>query len=40
MPNSEIIISSKRGLFKIDLKSVWEYRDLLRMFVYRFCYLL
>jgi lipopolysaccharide transport system permease protein len=35
MTKTEKIISSQRGLFKIDLKSVWEYRDLLRMFVYR-----
>lgn len=35
MSKTEKIISSQRGLFKIDLKSVWEYRDLLKMFVYR-----
>ncbi len=31
----DTIIKPKRGLFAIDLKSVWEYRDLLRMFVFR-----
>jgi len=29
------IIKPKRGLFAIDLKSVWQYRDLLKMFVFR-----
>ena len=31
----DIIIKPKRSLFEIDLKSIWRYRDLLRMFVYR-----
>lgn len=31
----DIIIKPKRSLFEIDLKSLWRYRDLLRMFVYR-----
>jgi lipopolysaccharide transport system permease protein len=31
----DIIIKPKKSLFEIDLKSLWQYRDLLRMFVYR-----
>lgn len=33
--NWDIIIKPKRSLFEIDLKSLWRYKDLLRMFVYR-----
>jgi lipopolysaccharide transport system permease protein len=33
--NWDLVIKPKRSLFEIDLKSVWQYRDLLRMFVYR-----
>lgn len=33
--NWDIIIKPKRSLFEIDLKGLWKYRDLLRMFVYR-----
>ena len=29
------IIKPKRSLLEIDFKSLWYYRDLLRMFVYR-----
>lgn len=35
MENFDIIIKSKRNLFELDLRAVWRYRDLLRMFVYR-----
>ena len=31
----DIVIRPSRGLFSFDLKAVWRYRDLLRMFVYR-----
>ena len=31
----DIVIKSKRSLFELDLKSLWRYKDLLRMFVYR-----
>jgi len=33
--NWDIVIKPKRSLLELDLKSVWRYRDLLRMFVYR-----
>lgn len=33
--NWDVIIKPKRNLLEIDFKSVWKYRDLLRMFVYR-----
>jgi lipopolysaccharide transport system permease protein len=33
--NWDVIIKPKRSLFEIDLKSLWRYKDLLRMFVYR-----
>jgi lipopolysaccharide transport system permease protein len=33
--NWDIIIKPKRNLLEIDFASVWRYRDLLRMFVYR-----
>ena len=31
----DIIIDNKRRLFSLDLKEVWLYRDLLRMYVKR-----
>ena len=31
----DIIIDNKRRLFSLDLKEVWRYRDLLRMYVKR-----
>ena len=31
----DIIIEPKRSLFSLNLREVWEYRDLLRMFVLR-----
>ena len=31
----DIVIEPKRSLLEIDFKSLWYYRDLLRMFVYR-----
>lgn len=31
----DIVIKPKRGLLSLNLASVWRYRDLLRMFVYR-----
>lgn len=31
----DIRIKPKRNLFEIDIKGVWRYRDLLRMFVFR-----
>ena len=31
----DIIIDNKRRLFSVDLKEVWRYRDLLRMYVKR-----
>ena len=33
--NWDKIIKSKRSLFSIDLKQIWNYRDLLRMLVFR-----
>lgn len=33
--NWDLIIRPKRGLFDIDFKSIWNYRDLLKMFVKR-----
>lgn len=33
--NRDKIIKPKRSLFEIDFKSLWYYRDLLRMLVYR-----
>ena len=33
--NWDKIIKPKRNLLEIDFKSLWHYRDLLRMFVYR-----
>ncbi|MBL57395.1 MAG: ABC transporter permease [Flavobacteriales bacterium] len=33
--NSINIISSKRGLFSINFKEIWQYRDLLTLFVKR-----
>ena len=36
MPDTwDIIIDNKRRLFSLDLKEVWRYRDLLRMYVKR-----
>lgn len=35
MQDWDIHIKPKRNLFEIDIKSIWQYRDLLRMFVYR-----
>ncbi len=35
MDNFDIHIKPKRNLLELDLKAVWRYRDLLRMFVYR-----
>jgi lipopolysaccharide transport system permease protein len=35
MEEFDIYIKPKRSLFELDLKAVWRYRDLLRMFVYR-----
>lgn len=31
----DFVIKPKRNLFDIDFKSIWSYKDLLRMFVYR-----
>lgn len=33
--NWDLVIKPKRSLFELDFKAVWQYRDLLRMFVYR-----
>lgn len=33
--NWDIVIDNSRGLFSLDLKEVWRYRDLLRMYVRR-----
>ena len=33
--NNTVIIKPKRSLLEIDFKSLWYYRDLLRMLVYR-----
>ena len=35
MGEFDIHIKPKRSLFELDLKAVWRYRGLLRMFVYR-----
>tara|TARA_B110000459_G_scaffold203758_1_gene261622 strand:+ start:2316 stop:3170 length:855 start_codon:yes stop_codon:yes gene_type:complete len=35
MEKWDLVIKSKKSLFDLDLKAVWQYRDLLRMFVYR-----
>jgi len=35
MEKFDIIIRPKRNLLELDLRAVWRYRDLLRMFVYR-----
>ena len=35
MKEYDIHIRPKRRIFEVDLKSIWNYRDLLRMFVYR-----
>tara|TARA_B100000497_G_scaffold115652_1_gene139366 strand:+ start:694 stop:1551 length:858 start_codon:yes stop_codon:yes gene_type:complete len=31
----DIVIKPKRNLFDLNLRAIWQYRDLLRMFVYR-----
>lgn len=31
----DLVIRSRKGLFDIDLKGIWQYRDLFRMFVKR-----
>jgi len=31
----DLVIKSRKGLFDIDLKGIWQYRDLFRMFVKR-----
>ncbi len=35
MENKEIVIKPSTGLFEIDLKELWEYRDLIKVFVAR-----
>tara|TARA_A100001015_G_C14692567_1_gene595020 strand:- start:197 stop:628 length:432 start_codon:yes stop_codon:yes gene_type:complete len=31
----DLVITSKRGWFNFDLKGIWKYRDLIRLFVRR-----
>jgi lipopolysaccharide transport system permease protein len=35
MNDFDVVIKPKNNLFELNLKEVWSYRDLLRMFVYR-----